>query len=515
MRSTQSHKFDQTKRADIPRSSFDLSHGSKLTLDASVLVPILNLEVLPADTINLRAALFGRLATIQKPILDNLHLETFFFFTPTRQVWDHWVHFNGEQDNPTDSTDYVIPTITTTAVLGDIYDYMGIPPATANPLTFSAIPFRILNHIFNNWFRDQNLVDRLPVNTGDGPDDPASYKLFTRRKKLDYLTGCLPWPQKGDPVTVPLVGQAEVHVPGGSSNTDQPSMYSDLDGQWQRMVANPSLVELGATGGSNMYADMTTVQGFTISELRESFQIQRLLERDARAGTRYPETLRAHFGVTDPAMLVHQRPLFLGGGHTMINIAPVPQTQRTDSTVPEETPQANLAAYGTVAANNHGFTASFTEHGFITGFVCVRADITYQQNLERYWRRQTRYDFYWPVLSHLSEQSVQASEIYADGSSNDDLTFGYQERYAEYRYCPSRLSGLFRSNATASLDVWHLAQDFASLPTLSKEFVEENVPLDRVVAVPSEPDLLLDIYFTIRAARPLPLYGTPGLIDHF
>jgi len=527
----QTHQFSQTKRADIPRSSFDLSHGLKTTFDAATLVPILSLEVLPGDTINLRASLFGRLATPIKPILDNLYLETFFFFTPYRQVWENWEKFNGEQTQPGDSTDFVIPKMTgiNTNIL---FDYFGVPTNLDFDLTdVSALPFRCYSKIYNFWFRDQNLVSAIPENIGDGPDDTADYSTKRRRKRRDYLTSALPFPQKGDEVVVPLGDTAPVvpdfagpgfgiplfGSPGESWGLDSTGAGTELDVSVAPSPGNvnePWIV-------TGLEADLTQATSITINALRESFQIQKLLERDARGGTRYPEILRSHFQVSDPQLLVHQRPLYLGGGSTMINITPV--QQQAPSVIDgvggggevAETPQGNLAGYGTVSASGHGFTSSFTEHGHIIGIVNVRADLTYQQGLERYWSRATRFDFYWPALSHLGEQAVLNKEIFVSNSSVDDDVFGYMPRYDEYRFKQSQITRLFRSSAAASLDVWHLAQDFATLPTLGSDFIQDDPPIDRVVAVPSEPDFLLDVYFKIRAARPLPLYATPGLIDHF
>ena len=534
------HQFSQTKTADIPRSSFDLSHGLKTTFDAGYLVPILSLEVLPGDTINLRASLFGRLATPIKPILDNLYLETFFFFTPWRQVWPNFVKMMGEQDNPGDSIDFAVPTIAYNGVIADgsdLADYMGIPP-TINPndVPISALPFRIYNKVYNYWFRSENLIDSLVENTDDGPDslldgqaNPTIYALQRRHKRRDYLTAGLPFPQKGPEVLVPLGDEAPVYGIGvleaSVAASGGAGLYKETDGRLSPdWVANfnSNLVDIaleadasGASGNPRIYADLGAATGFSINDLRESFQIQRLLERDARGGTRYPEILMSHFRVNDPMLLVHQRPLYLGGGSSRINITPVQQNTPTN-VVPDVTPQGNLAAYGTVSGANHGFTQSFTEHGHILGLVNVRADLTYQQGIERYWDRRTRYDFYWPALSHLGEQAVKNREIYVSNDpAIDDATFSYMPRYDEYRYKPSQITGLFRSSASASLDVWHLAQDFASLPSLNKAFIEDNPPIDRVVAVPSEPDMILDVYFKIKAARPLPLYGTPGLIDHF
>jgi len=519
----------QTKTADIPRSSFDLSHGLKTTFNASDLVPILSLEVLPGDTINLRASLFGRMSTPVKPVLDNLFLETFFFYTPWRQVWPSFTKMMGEQEAPGDSIDYSVPKMAsvTPTQEGDIYDYMGIPPGTQGSQTpFSALPFRCYNKIFNFWFRDENLVEPVvePIVDADATS-LATFNIKKRRKRRDYITSCLPFPQKGPDTFVNLGGDAAIKGIG----IDTPETFSLVNQAvketqgittYTSAASQGQLFVLGSDEGDNtalpqIYADLTNATGISINDLRESIQIQRLLERDARGGTRYPEILRSHFQVSDPGLLVHQRPLFLGGGSSQININPVQQTYPTTE-AGDATPQGNLAAYGTVSGSNHGFTASFTEHGHILGLVNVRADLTYQQGIERYFNRTTRFDFYWPALSHLGEQEVKNVEVMVSNDPTiDQGTFGYMPRYDEYRFKQSQITGLFRSEASASLDVWHLAQDFAVLPVLGEDFITDNVPMDRILAVPSEPDFLLDVWFRIKAARPLPMYGTPGLMDHF
>ncbi len=522
------HQFSQTKRADIPRSSFDLSHGLKTTFDAGWLVPILSLEVLPGDTINCRASLFGRLATPIKPVLDNLYLETFFFFTPYRQVWDNWVKFNGEQINPGDSIDFTVPIMSggSPVATDQLYDYMGIPLGVIfDDTDVSSLPMRCYASIYNFWFRDENLIDSVESPTGDGPDNGSVFPMQRRRKRRDYLTSALPWPQKGDEVVIPLgdtapilgLALAQAEVPAGQVTGLKDSVSSNLtyNNTFTFDLDNIIMQAAGTGAGAlaNVRADLTEATAISINSLREAFQIQKLLERDARGGTRYPEILKSHFQVTDPGLLVHQRPLYLGGGSSMINITPVQQT--TPGSDPD-TVQGNLAAYGTVSGQNHGFTASFTEHGHVIGIVNVRADLTYQQGLERYWSRQTRYDFYWPALSHLGEQAILNKEIFVGATASiNDAVFGYIPRYDEYRFKQSQITGIFRSNATDTLDVWHLAQDFATLPALNQAFIQDDPPIDRVVAVPAEPHMLLDVYFKIRAARPLPLYATPGLIDHF
>ncbi len=533
-KSVMSHRFDTTPRAEIQRSSFDRSHGYKTTFDAGLLIPFYCDEALPGDTFNLNVTAFARIATPIKPIMDNLFMETFFFSVPVRQVWENWEKFNGEQTNPGDSTDFTVPTLEISSQLADenIYDYMGIPsnPFVA-PFDINSLHLRAYNKIFNQWFRDENLVQAQPENIDDGPDSSSDFKLMRRRKRPDYFTSALPFPQKGPAVTLNIGGQAAISGIGVLDNQNFVSADVDvkdatgLNQLYEQAgemdsVTSPSTIYLRGTGqgGSELpdvYADLADATGITVNEMRQSFQIQRLLERDARAGTRYPEILKSHFGVIDPQMLVLQRPEFLGGGSSRVNINPVQQTSQTDESGPDMSPQGNLAAFGTVTLNNHGFTKSFTEHCILIGIVNVRADLTYSQGLNRMWSRQTRFDYYWPALSHLGEQEILNKEIFLDGSPEDDGVFGYQERYAEYRYKPSLITGLFKPSADDTLDIWHLSQDFAELPTLSELFIQDDPPIDRVIAVPSEPHFLFDSYIKLRCARPMPLYGVPGMIDHF
>ena len=507
-----SQRFSEVPRANVSRSTFNRSYTHKTTFDAGLLVPVFVDSALPGDTFNVRMNAFARLATPIKPIMDNMYLESFFFSVPYRLIWDNFKKFMGEQKNPGDSTDYVVPTIKAyTCAAGDIADYFGIPPGVDfDEADISALPFRAYGLIWNEWFRDQNLQNSLNIDTSDGPGAGVGTALLRRGKRHDYFTSALPWPQKGDSVTIPIADRATVNVDlasGQAIGVNSNDGFTNMDAS-QPFLQTSSQASIEA---NSLYADLANATATSINALRQAFQIQKLLERDARGGTRYTELVRSHFRVTSPDAR-QQRPEYLGGGRSYVNISPVAQTNSTDAT----TPQGNLSAVGTSVVSGHGFTHSFTEHSVVIGLVCVRADLTYQQGIERDWLRRTRYDFFWPALQHIGEQAIANREIYVDNTSEDDGVFGYQERYAEYRYKPSLITGKFRGNGSGdSLAIWHLGQWYDSRPALNGTFIQENPPVDRTIAVQTEPHFLFDSRFEFRAARPMPVYGVPGMIDHF
>ena len=517
-RSVMEHSFAEVPRVSIPRSSFNRSHGLKTAFDADYLIPVLVDDIIPGDSFNVNMDFMARLATPLYPIMDNLYLESFFFFVPYRLLWDNWEKMHGAQDNPSDSIDFTVPvTQSFTVSTGDLSDYMGLPLGSS--MVANALPFRAYQFIWDEWFRDQNLQNQVGHSTDNGPDSGVD-TLLKRGKRHDYFTSCLPWPQKGDAVNLPLGTTAQIFTDATNNQSvgiwDAAGAAStlhrvlDTDGT----AGGDLTLDTGTLADGGMFADLSNATAATVNDLRLAFQTQRLLERDARSGTRYNELILAHFGVTVPDFRV-QRPELLGYGSSRINVTPVAQTSG------QPTPAANdklgeLAAFATVSGS-HGFTKSFVEHGVLMGLVNLRADITYSQGMERYWSKSTRYDFFYPVLSMIGEQSVLNKEIWRDGSANDDLVFGYQERYAEYRYKPARLTGLFRPDATGTLAAWHLSEDFGTLPSLGSTFIESNTgtPLDRAIQISTEPHLIFDAYFNMQCARPMPLFGVPGNLDRF
>ena len=523
----QINQFNNIAPAPIPRSMFKRDFTRRSTFNQDYLVPIFLDEILPGDDVNVRMTAFTRMSTPIKPLMDNLYMETFWFFIPNRLVWDNWEKFQGEQVNPGDSVAYTIPKLnksvaplsTTGFTVQSIYDYLGLPTLVTNIDNISSLFNRAYDLVWNDWFRDENLQSSITVPTGDGPDNPANFTLRKRNKRKDYFTSCLPWPQKGDAVTISLGGTAPVNITGmtvGSpvnfSNSPLKVGYNSTTPTIGAILGAGSNLNVGVNSSANATlnatADLNSATAITINALRQAALYQQILELDARGGTRYVESIYSRFGVISPDFRL-QRPELIGQGSTRINIYAVPQTAPTAAST---TPQGNLAAFGTAVINgDHGCRYSATEHGMIIGLANVRADLTYQQGLPKMFTRRTRLDYYEPLLNGLGEQAVLKQEIMATGTATDTEAFGYQERFAEYRFKNSEITGKFRGTDPQTLDIWHLAQEFGTVPALNSSFIEENVPMSRVLAVNTEPSFLFDANFSYTHVRPMPVRSNPGI----
>ena len=529
MKSVMSHDFSRIPRSEIQVSTFDRSHGVKTAFDSGYLVPIYVDEVLPGDTFKVNATMLAKmLSPMVSAPMDNIFLDSQWFYVPSRLVWNNFTRMMGERRNPGDSIDYLVPTLNSGSsgfAVGSLADYFGIPTGVPN-LSVSALPFRAYAKIWDDWYRAeqlQNCIINEFDDLGDGnPNNIAWNTLLRRGKRHDYFTSALPSPQLGAGVELPLQGTAPITVSTGDGRTtivgtvvhgDPVLMQLDATSKYELYANTVS----GSTADTGLKVDLSKTSAATINSLRMAFQLQRMLEKD-NLGCRYQEIIRVHFNTVCPDARL-QRSEYLGGSSRLINIHELVQTSATDSV----TPQGNRASNASTV-DNCSWTKSFTEHGYVIGLVNIRVDLNYQQGLNRLWSRRGRYDFYWPTLAHLGEQAILNKEIFAQGSdvkdSNgnviDDQPFGYQERYADYRYHPSIITGKLRSTASTSLDVWHLAQKFDELPTLSPDFIVDTPPIARVLAVQSgEPQFLFDSYIDCKCTRPMPLYGIPGLIDHF
>lgn len=546
-------------RLDMSRSKFPRNFSHKTTFNAGQVIPFYIDEVLPGDTFQVRTSKVVRMQTLLTPVMDNVYLDTYYFFVPNRLVWEHWKQFMGENTESAwiPQVEYEVPQLTAPAngwEVGTLADYMGVPTGVKG-LSVSALPFRAYALIMNEWFRSENLTDPLNipvddatvqgVNTGNYVSDVAKGgKPFVANKFRDYFTSCLPSPQKGPDVTIntaqlgnaPVVPMNKpvpkdllnypynVYIPNGNGDFEAGyhagSVHRNAFGgaYWLAKDGNSDLdptIDNGVAGyPANLWAKFdNTVSVATINQLRTAFQIQKFYERSARGGSRYIETLKAHFGVTSPDARL-QRPEYLGGNRIPVSINQVIQNS---GTVSGSTPLGDTGAMSLTTDVHSDFTKSFVEHGFVIGVMVARYDHTYQQGIERFWSRKSMFDYYWPEFANIGEQAVLNKEIYAQGNAQDDEVFGYQEAWADYRYKPSRVSGEMRSSYAQSLDVWHLADDYSKMPALSDAWIHEDpATINRVLAVSDNlaNQFFCDIYVQNYSTRNMPLYSIPGLIDH-
>jgi hypothetical protein len=514
----------------IPRSSFNRSHGYKTTMDFGNLCPVYVDEVMPGDTFSLKATIFARLNTPIKALMDNMYFDVHYFYVPYAKVWDSFEDFISGKVEKT------IPILYGTVCEDGnmtLTDYFGIPTLLTPVSTpeVSCLPYRAYLKIVDEWYVAKGVEDDISYDTGDGPDNILAFPLQKRRKRHDYITSCLPEPQLGESVELPLGTSAPVfgdgnaiHYQDALGNLHNYYQGGTIGNRMEKVALGPNAVGSAGSGNlpttnraiglvqsgtSGMIADLSQATAATVNSLRQSIAIQQMLEVDARGGNRYIETIMAHFGVRPPDLRVN-RAEYLGGSSSRINVTPVPQTSWGNASA-GETVQGNISGYGTMFDQKGKFFKTFQEHGVIIGIASARADLTYQQGLDKMWSRQDRYDFPWPHLMNIGEQPVLSKEIYLKGETQDDDIFGYQPPYEDLRQKMSKITGKFRSNDPQSLDLWHLSQEFSTRPVLNSTFLEENPPIERVVEVPSEPDLIVDIYYNLNCVRPMPIHGIPGL----
>lgn len=551
--------FNKIPQIKTSRSRFKMKQDIKLTLDAGKLIPFYVAETLPGDTFSVDTKGICRMATPIYPVMDNCYLDIYYFHVPMRIIWNHTKEFFGENNEAPweQKTEYKIPEIKIEApqkkigspLEESILDYMGIPTGiikknSENTIKINALPVRAYVKIWNEWFRDQNIDNPALNNTGDNETgykdqedaekkETTLQQAYTGGRPLwvnkfhDRFTSALPTPQKGEPTLIPMSGNAPIQIYKDKNLTEKTGFESSGTtavivpwgrgatlnsygnagtGKYTEALDNPANNDKWETVGY-MGADLKEIQGATINNLRQAFAVQQFMEADARGGTRYREIIRNHFGVNIDDKTV-QIPEYLGGQRYMINVNQVVQTSATDS----KSPQGNAAAISVTPFMENSFTKSFQEHGYVIGVCCIRNDNTYQQGIEKLWNRTEKFDFYWPEFAHLGEQAILNKEIYAQGTKEDEKAFGYQEAYSEYRMTPNRVCGAFRSNAEQPLDAWHYADNYNKLPTLSQDWLAtDKSVIDRTIAVPSQPQFIMDVLVENDAVRPMPIYGTPGL----